>query len=159
MANNLYIDKDFLGHWRILRKIMGAEHWAIIILDRFRFRTTTWKTTWKWRQNGVAYPYMGTTRHFHVVFHVRVLDLNLSITGGSARNKMCAQIHGGSSHHMTPLPWQLVPLAPLQYSHTPGFSKNSFAFCSFCSEFSLFSFTFFRLLIICSKIWKSCMLF
>jgi hypothetical protein len=27
----------------------------------------------------VAYPYMGTTRHFHVVFDVRVLDLNLSI--------------------------------------------------------------------------------
>ena len=30
------------------------------------------------RQNGVAYPYMGTARHFHVVFDVRVLDLNLS---------------------------------------------------------------------------------
>jgi hypothetical protein len=29
-------------------------------------------------KNGVAYPYMGTTRHFHVVFDVRVLDLNLS---------------------------------------------------------------------------------
>ena len=28
---------------------------------------------------GVAYPYMDTTRHFHVVFDVRVLDLNLNI--------------------------------------------------------------------------------
>jgi hypothetical protein len=27
--------------------------------------------------DGVAYPYMGTTRHFHVVFNVRALDLNL----------------------------------------------------------------------------------
>ena len=30
----------------------------------------------KWR--GISI-YMGTTRHFHVVFDVRVLDLNLSI--------------------------------------------------------------------------------
>jgi hypothetical protein len=49
-----------------------------ITIDRFRSRTWTLKTTWKWRQNGVAYPYMGTTRHFHVVLDVRVLDLNLS---------------------------------------------------------------------------------
>ena len=41
--------------------------------------TWTSKTTWKWRQKGVAYPYMGTTLHFHVVFDVRVLNLNLSI--------------------------------------------------------------------------------
>ena len=27
------------------------------------------------RKNGVAYQYMGTTRHFHVVFDVRVLDV------------------------------------------------------------------------------------
>jgi hypothetical protein len=27
----------------------------------------TSKRTWKWRQIGVAYPYMGATRHFHVV--------------------------------------------------------------------------------------------
>ena len=31
------------------------------------------------RKNGVAYPYMGIARHFHVVFDVHVLDLNLSI--------------------------------------------------------------------------------
>ena len=31
------------------------------------------------RQNGVAYPYVGTTRYFHVVFYVRVLDVNLFI--------------------------------------------------------------------------------
>ena len=39
----------------------------------------------------MAYPYMGTTRHFHVVFDVRVLDLNLSINADfdvvSAMNK------------------------------------------------------------------------
>jgi hypothetical protein len=52
----------------------------LLLLDRFRLRTRTSKTTWKWGQNGVAYPYMGTTRHFHVVFaDVRVLDLNLSM--------------------------------------------------------------------------------
>ena len=28
----------------------------------------------------MAYPYMGTTCHFHVVFDVHVLDLNLSNT-------------------------------------------------------------------------------
>jgi hypothetical protein len=47
-------------------------------IDRFRSRTRTSKMMCKWRQNGVAYPYMGTTHHFHVVFDVRVLDLNLS---------------------------------------------------------------------------------
>jgi hypothetical protein len=42
-------------------------------IDRFTSRSS--KTT---SRNGVSYPYMGTTRHFHVVFDVRVLDLNLS---------------------------------------------------------------------------------
>jgi hypothetical protein len=49
-------------------------------LDRFRSRTRTSKTTWKWRvvpMYGYATPLW---RHFHVVFDVRVLDLNLSIT-------------------------------------------------------------------------------
>ena len=55
------------------------KHCPLVSLDRFRSRTRTSKTRWKWRQNGAAYPYMGTTRHFHVVFDVRVLDLNLSI--------------------------------------------------------------------------------
>ena len=45
-------------------------------IDRFTSRTS--KTTSRWRKNGVSYPYMGTTRHFHVVFDVRVFDLNLS---------------------------------------------------------------------------------
>ncbi len=37
------------------------------------------------RQNGVAYPYMGSTsRHFHIVFDVYVLDLSLSIVSESA---------------------------------------------------------------------------
>jgi hypothetical protein len=35
-----------------------------LTLDRFRSRTRTSKTTRKWRKNSVAYPYMGTTRHF-----------------------------------------------------------------------------------------------
>jgi hypothetical protein len=48
-------------------------------INRFRSRTWTSKMMWKWRQNGVAYPYMGTIRHFHIVFDIRVLDLNLSI--------------------------------------------------------------------------------
>ena len=62
----------------IATSVLGTLH--ISLLDRFRSRTRTSTTTWKWRQNGVAYPYMGTTRHFHVVFDVRVLDLNLSIS-------------------------------------------------------------------------------
>jgi hypothetical protein len=37
------------------------------VLNRFRSRTRTSKTTWIWRQNDVAYPYIGTARHFHVV--------------------------------------------------------------------------------------------
>ena len=41
------------------------------LIDRFRSRTRTSKTTWKWRENDVAYPYMGTTHHFHVVSDVR----------------------------------------------------------------------------------------
>ncbi len=28
----------------------------------------------------MAYPYMGKSRHFHVVFDIRVFDLSLSIT-------------------------------------------------------------------------------
>jgi hypothetical protein len=48
------------------------------VIDRFRSRTRTWKTTWKWRvvpMYGYATPFW---RHFHVVFHVVVLNLNLS---------------------------------------------------------------------------------
>jgi hypothetical protein len=45
-------------------------------LDRGRGRQRRRENAW--RQNGVAYPYRDTTRHFHVVFDVRVLDLNLS---------------------------------------------------------------------------------
>ena len=48
---------------------------AAIVLDKFRSRTRTSNTTWKWRQNGVAYPYMGTTRHFYVVFDVRASSI------------------------------------------------------------------------------------
>jgi hypothetical protein len=50
----------------------------LIIIDRFRSRTRTSKTTCKWRvvpMYGYATPF---SRHFHVVFDVRVLDLNLS---------------------------------------------------------------------------------
>jgi hypothetical protein len=47
--------------------VKSERCWLRAVLDRFRSRTRTSKTTWKWRQNGVAYPYMGTTRHFHVV--------------------------------------------------------------------------------------------
>ncbi len=57
-------------------KLSSGVH--VYLLDRFRSRTRTSKTTWKWRQNGVAYPYMGTSSHFHVVFDVRVFVLNLS---------------------------------------------------------------------------------
>jgi hypothetical protein len=56
---------------------MGSELNNVII-DRFRLRTWTSKTTWKWRvvpMYGYATPFW---RHFHVVFDVRVLDLNLS---------------------------------------------------------------------------------
>jgi hypothetical protein len=70
------------------------------ILDRFRSRTRTSKTTWKWRQNGVAYPYMGTTRHFHVVFDVRVLDLNLSIVIRTHCDSWrCYKLSQCSGHH------------------------------------------------------------
>jgi hypothetical protein len=50
-----------------------------IRLDIFRSRTRTPKRTWKWRavpMYGHATPFL---RHFHVVFDVRVLDINLSI--------------------------------------------------------------------------------
>ena len=47
----------------------------------------------KWRKTGVAYPYMDTTRHFHVVFDVRVLDLNLSNMGESSLS-LIEQIEG-----------------------------------------------------------------
>jgi hypothetical protein len=50
-------------------------------IDRFRSRTRTSKTTWKWRvvrMYGYATPFW---RHFHVVFDVRVLGLNLSNIG------------------------------------------------------------------------------
>jgi hypothetical protein len=52
-------------------------HWHV--LDIFTLRTRTSKTTWKWRavpMYGYATPFL---RHFHVVFDVRVLDINLSI--------------------------------------------------------------------------------
>ena len=35
------------------------------------------------RKNGVAYPYIGTARHFHVVFDIRDLNLSNIITGCS----------------------------------------------------------------------------
>jgi hypothetical protein len=50
-----------------------------LLLDRFRSRPRTSKTTWRWRvvpMYGYATPFWC---HFHVVFDVRVLDLNLSI--------------------------------------------------------------------------------
>jgi hypothetical protein len=50
----------------------------LVIIDRSRSRTRTPKATWKWRvvpMYGYATPFW---RHFHVVFDVRVLDLNLS---------------------------------------------------------------------------------
>jgi hypothetical protein len=90
MACNMYAPRTyFYGMWTRIYEYGAPQlsfwlcHWLWSreyndIIDRFRSRTRTSKTTWKWRQNGVAYPYMGTTRHFHVVFDVRVLDLNLS---------------------------------------------------------------------------------
>ena len=53
------------------------QRYSRMIIDRFRLRMRASKTMWKWCQNRVAYPYMGTTRHFHIVFDVRVLYLNL----------------------------------------------------------------------------------
>ena len=42
------------------------------IIGRFRSRRQ------KWSQNGMAHPYMGIALHFHVVFNIHVLNLNLS---------------------------------------------------------------------------------
>ena len=59
------------------REIWGQEFLlsytsGIIILHLWldRSRTRTSKTTWESRQHGVAYPYMGIPRHFHVVYDV-----------------------------------------------------------------------------------------
>ena len=38
------------------------------IIGRFSLRTRTSKTTWKWRINCVARPYMGTSRHLFAIF-------------------------------------------------------------------------------------------
>jgi hypothetical protein len=60
----------------ITAKFSGSS--SVLIIDRFRSRTRTSKTTWKWRvvpMYGYATPFW---RHFQVVFDIRVLDLNLS---------------------------------------------------------------------------------
>ncbi len=79
--------------------------------------------TWKWRQNGVAYPYMGTSRHFHVVFDVRVFDLNLSNDSlvvnsvWSQLDKIVMEIYS-----------QILQIDNLFYCHIEGKSKYEVCF-------------------------------
>jgi hypothetical protein len=61
------------------------------LLDKFRSRTRTSKTTWKWHvvpMYGYATPFW---RQFHVVFDVRVLDLNLPIILNPGRVQSLAE--------------------------------------------------------------------
>jgi hypothetical protein len=67
--------------------VFGVSRAFVVVnpIDRFRSRTRTSKTTWKWR----VVPMYGYATsfwcHFHVVFDVRVLYLNLSDVNSSPK--------------------------------------------------------------------------
>jgi hypothetical protein len=92
------------------------------VLDRFRSRTRTSKTTWKWRVLPMYGYATAFWRHFHVVFDVRVLDLNLSIVTSKGTVGKSASHWGASMHHFThyalPKPIIRAPLVQFFFNKT-----------------------------------------
>jgi hypothetical protein len=70
-------------HEKTMYENTNAKRERFHTLDKFRSRTRTSRR----RENGVLCPCMDMPRHFHVVFDVRVLDLNLSIGFEEARER------------------------------------------------------------------------